>query len=163
MGWIWAVVISLAYGSLATLAHLARIGRILPGCHISLQRFSDPGTVLIAIAHRSGLLIVRAGLIRIAYRLGSLMSQAELIAIAYRLGSLIVRPGTITIPYLIRNADASAGIDQYCLSIRNAYVSARNDKLSLWYRRTISSAYVTDKLGLCYEMLRNATIANDSQ
>jgi hypothetical protein len=96
----WRFLISLAYGSLATLAHLARIGRILTGCHISLQRFSDPGTVLITIAHQSGLLIIRAGLISIACRSGLLM----------------FRPGLIRIAYLIRDGDVSTGTDQDCLS-----------------------------------------------
>ena len=158
MAAFWRFLISLAYGSLATLAHLARIGRILPGCHISLQRFSDPGTVLITIAHRSGLLMFRAGSIRIAHRSGLLMFRPELISIAYliRDGDVStridqdclsdkerqwIRLGTITIAYLIKNADVSAGINQYRLSIRNANGSGWIDKLSLWYRRTTVQTY----------------------
>jgi hypothetical protein len=118
MGGFWAVVISLAYGSLAALAHLARIGRILPGCHISLQRFSDPRTVLITIAHRSGLLIIRPRLIRIV----CLIRDAD------------VSTWNDQDCLSIRNADVSGWIDKDCLSIRNADVSGWIDKLSLCYR-----------------------------
>jgi hypothetical protein len=133
MGGFWAVVISLAYGSLAALAHLARIGRILPGCHISLQRFSDPRTVLITIAHRSGLLIIRPRLIRIAHRSGL----------------LIIRPRLIRIVCLIRDADVSTWNDQDCLSIRNADVSGWIDKDCLSIRNADVSGWI-DKLSLCY-------------
>jgi hypothetical protein len=95
--------------------HLARIDATATDCHNPLQRFPHRRTVLITIACRSGLLIIRAGLISIACRSGLLM----------------FRPGLISIAYLIRDGDVSGRNDKDPLSIRNAYVSAGNDKLSL--------------------------------
>ena len=132
----------------APMRHLARIGTIATDCHNPLQRFPHRRTVLITIAHRSGMLIIRAGTIRIAHGSGLLIIRAGLISIAYliRDGDVStridqdclsdkerqwIRLGTITIAYLIKNADVSAGIDQYRLSIRDANGSDWIDKLSL--------------------------------
>ncbi len=134
MAAFWRFLISLAYGSLATLAHLARIGRILPGCHISLQRLPHRRTVLITIAYRSGLLIIRAGLITIAY----LIRDGD---VSGRIDKDLLS---------IKNADVSGRIDKLSLWYKRTTVQTyySTGVLQAQLMLQISSAYVTK----CYEM-----------